>query len=185
MERTLLVGDHLFVNRFIYGPTASDLVGKLMPVRAVRRGDIVIFRSPEEPQIDMVKRCVALPGDEVRVVDKRLYVNGDWVDDSAVTQHSDPRVLAGSRDNFGPLIVPDDHYFCMGDNRDNSNDSRFWGTVPAYFVKGRALLVYWSFGGETSDGTWRGWGSRLRQLGATAIGFFSKTRWSRMFHVIR
>ncbi len=185
MEKTLLVGDHLFVNRFIYGPTPSGIGNKLMPVRDVRRGDIVIFRSPQEPEIDMVKRCVGLPGDRVEVIEKRLYVNGEYVDDNAVTQHSDPRVLSGRRDNFGPKVVPDDHYFCMGDNRDNSNDSRFWGTVPAYFVKGRALLVYWSFGGETSDGTWQGWGSKLRQLGATAIGFFSKTRWDRMFHLIR
>ena len=102
MERTLLVGDHLFVNRFIYGPSPSSLAGKLMPARQVRRGDIVIFRSPEEPEIDMVKRCVALPGDRVEVVEKKLYVNGDYVDDSAVTQHSDPRVLAGSRTTSAP-----------------------------------------------------------------------------------
>ena len=185
MEKTLLVGDHLFVNRFIYGPEPSVLEGTLLPARPVRRGDGVIFRSAAAPAIDMVKRCVALPGDEVRIADKNLYVNGELVDDSAVTQHRDPRVLGGSRDNFGPITVPENQYFCLGDNRDNSNDSRFWGTVPAEFVKGRALLVYWSFGGETPDGTWRGWGSKLRQLGATAIGFFSKTRWDRMLHVIR
>lgn len=185
MEETLLVGDHLFVNRFIYGVSGSKLEDALLPVRDVQRGDVVIFRSPEEPDIDMVKRCVALPGDEVQIINKQLYVNDEWVDDSAVIQHGDPRVLNGRRDNFGPITVPADQYFCMGDNRDNSNDSRFWGTVPAYFVKGRAFLVYWSFGGETSDGTWRGWGAKLQQLGETAIGFFAKTRWDRMFHLIR
>jgi len=185
MEETLLVGDHLFVNRFIFGSAPSGLESKILPLRTVERGDVVIFRSPEDPRIDMVKRCVALPGDEVQVVQKKLYINGEFVDDSAMTQHSDRRVMSGARDNFGPVTVPMDHYFCMGDNRDNSNDSRFWGTVPAYFVKGRAVLVYWSFGGETPDGSWQGWGSKLRQLGVTAIGFFSKTRWKRMFHVIR
>lgn len=185
MEDTLLVGDHLFVNRFVYGETATPLERSMLPLRSVERGDIVIFRSPEDPSIDMVKRCIGVPGDLVRVVDKELYINGQWVDDNTFTQHRDPRVLRGRRDNFGPFEVPEGQYFCMGDNRDNSNDSRFWGTVPAHFVKGRALLVYWSFGGQTSDGTWRGLGPKLRQLGATAIGFFSKTRWSRMFHVIR
>ncbi|MDX1643341.1 MAG: signal peptidase I [Thermoanaerobaculia bacterium] len=185
MEDTLLVGDHLFVNRFVYGQTATPLERSMLPLRSVERGDIVIFRSPEEPSIDMVKRCIGVPGDEIRVVDKELYINGEWIDDAAFTRHRDPRVLRGRRDNFGPFEVPEGEYFCMGDNRDNSNDSRFWGTVPAHFVKGRALLVYWSFGGQTSDGTWRGLGPKLRQLGATAIGFFSKTRWNRMLHVIR
>lgn len=185
MEDTLLVGDHLFVNRFVYGQATTPLEERLFPQRAVERGDVVIFRSPEDPTIDMVKRCVGMPGDEVRVIDKELYINGEWVDDSDFAEHRDPRVLDGRRDNFGPITVPEGQYFCMGDNRDNSNDSRFWGTVPARFVKGRALLVYWSFGGETSDGTWRGLGPKLRQLGATAIGFFSKTRWKRMLHVIR
>ncbi len=185
MEDTLLVGDHLFVNRFIYGQAATPVESSALPLRSVARGDIVIFRSPEDPSIDMVKRCIGVPGDEIRVVDKELYINGEWIDDSSFTRHRDPRVLRGRRDNFGPFEVPDGEFFCMGDNRDNSNDSRFWGTVPAHFVKGRALLVYWSFGGRTSDGTWRGLGPKLRQLGATAIGFFSKTRWNRMFHVIR
>ncbi len=184
MEETLLVGDHLFVNRFIYGSTASGLERALLPTRDIRRGDVVIFRSPEEPGIDMVKRCVALPGDEVRLQDKDLYINGERVDDSAVTQHRDPVVRSKSFDHE-QFLIPEGQYFCMGDNRDNSNDSRFWGTVPARYIKGRALLIYWSFGGETPDGTWRGWGTKIRQLGATAIGFFSKTRWTRMFHLIR
>lgn len=193
MEDTLLIGDHLFVNRFIYGAASSTVEHSILPQRPVERGDIVIFRSPERPRVDMVKRCVALPGDEVRVVEKGLYINGDWVDDDAYTWHRDPRVFADSsavpdsarrRDNFGPFVVPEDHYFCLGDNRDQSYDSRFWGPVPAHFVKGRAFLIYWSYGGGTSDGVWRGWGHKLRQLGGTAIGFFHKTRWRRTFRVI-
>ena len=142
----------------------------------------------------MVKRCVALAGDEVKIVNKDFYVNGQKVEDSSYTWHRDSRVFedrsgvqesARRRDNFGPYEVPSGHYFCLGDNRDQSYDSRFWGPVPAHFVKGRALLIYWSFGGGTSDGVWRGWGQKLRQLAGTAVGFFHRTRWDRTFHLIR
>lgn len=194
MEDTLLIGDHLFVNRFIYGEGATGLERSLLPSREVRRGDIVIFRSPEEPEVDMVKRCIGLPGDTVEIVDKDLFINGRWVDDSDYTVHRDRQVFAERpgtppdyvrRDNFGAFTVPPGQYFCMGDNRDHSWDSRFWGTVPRHYVKGRALLIYWSFGGETPDGTWRGWGTRLRQLGNTLVNFVTETRWSRTFHLVR
>ncbi len=194
MEETLLVGDHLFDNRFAYGATAGGLEDRLFPLREVERGDIVIFRSPERPRVDMVKRCVGLPGDVVEIRDKDLYVNGEWVNDGTFTQHADARVYPDrpsvpqqlrKRDNFGPYEVPGDSYFCLGDNRDHSYDSRFWGPVPRHFVKGRALLIYWSFGGETSDGVWRGWGHKLRQLGRTAAGLLTQSRWGRTFRLIR
>jgi len=194
MEESLLIGDHLFVNRFIYGPAASKIERNLFPLRHVERGDIVIFRSPERPLVDMVKRCVALAGDEVQLINKDLLVNGERVDDDSYTWHRDTRLFedrssipesARRRDNFGPYVVPKDHIFCLGDNRDQSYDSRFWGPVPAHFVKGRAFMIYWSFGGETSDGVWRGWGNKLRQLAGTAVGFFSRTRWNRTFQIIR
>ncbi len=184
MEDTLLVGDHLFVNRFIYGARGLGELGGALPWRDVQRGDIVIFRSPERPTLDMVKRCVGLPGDVVQVVDKDLYVNGKWVEDGIYTKHADAQLVA-KRDRFGPFTVPEDHYFCMGDNRDRSHDSRFWGPVPRRFVKGRAFLVYWSYGGETSDGNWHGWGVKVRQLARTAVGFFTRTRWDRTFDLIR
>lgn len=193
MEDTLLVGDHLFVNRFIYGSTSTAVEEAVLPRRDIRRGDIVIFRSVEEPTIDLVKRCIAIGGDEVRVVDKELYVNQELVVDDDFALHRDPRIFppnspyreARARDNFGPLTVPEDHLFCMGDNRDFSYDSRYWGAVPMHYVKGRAFLIYWSFGGETPDGTWQGWGPRLRQLANTALGFVTKTRWSRTLRLIR
>jgi signal peptidase I len=187
MEKTLLIGDHLFVNRFIFGAESSQLEKALFPLREVQRGDIVIFRSPERPTVDMVKRCVGIPGDTIRVTGKTLFVNGEPVDESGFAVHDRRRSRTGlrSRDDFGPYVVPPAHYFCMGDNRDHSYDSRFWGPVPAHFVKGRAFLVYWSFGGETPDGSWPGWGERLRQLGQTAVSFGTKTRWSRTLHVIR
>lgn len=193
MEETLLVGDHLFVNRFIFRPTATELEKKLLPQRGVQRGDIVIFRSVETPSMDMVKRCIGLPGDVIEVVDKRLFLNGEEVDDSAYARHTDPRTQRRSgvrsalanRDNYGPYTVPQDHYFCMGDNRDHSYDSRFWGPVPAHYVKGRAFLIYWSYGGEVSDGNWHGWWQKLRQLAGTAVGFFTRTRWTRSFQIVR
>lgn len=184
MEETLLVGDHLFVNRFIYGAKASAIEKKLFPLRDVNRGDVVIFRSPERPGIDMVKRCVAIPGDTVQIVDKQLLVNGERQNETAFAIHRDDRPLKG-RDRFGPYVVPADHYFCMGDNRDHSYDSRFWGPVPAHFVKGRAFLVYWSFGGKTPDGAWPGWGARIKQLALTATGFVTKTRWGRTLHLVK
>ena len=188
MEETLLIGDHLFVNRFIFGPATTALERKLFPIRNVNRGDVVIFKSPERPSVDMVKRCIGLPGDTIEIKDKDLYVNGEWVEDSEYTVHRDQQLIPGNfrrRDNFGPFIVPENSYFCLGDNRDHSYDSRFWGTVPAHHVKGRAFLVYWSFGGETPDGTWPGWGAKIRQLGKTAAGFVTRTRWSRTLHLVR
>ena len=193
MESTLLIGDHLFVNRFIYGQPPTGPLARLLPHREVDRGDVVIFRSVERPQ-DMVKRCIGRPGDTIRIVDKDLYLNGEWVDDGAYTVHRDAQVYANRadvtaagrvRDNFGPYTVAAGGYFCMGDNRDQSYDSRYWGLVPVHYVKGRALLIYWSYAGETPDGEWHGWGSKLAQVFRTAVGFFSNTRWSRTFHLIR
>ncbi len=194
MEDTLLVGDHLFVNRYIFGPRLSTLEQKLLPGRDVQRGDIVIFRSPETPKMDLVKRCIGLPGDELRMVDKQLFLNDQEVDDSEYVVHRDTHIYPSTgpfapdrrrRDNWGPLLVPDDHLFCLGDNRDHSHDSRQWGPVPMAHVKGRAVMVYWSYGGETPDGTWQGLGHRLKQLANTALGFLTKTRWKRTFKLIR
>jgi len=188
MENTLLIGDHLFVNRYIFGPRPTTLEQKLLPGREVRRGDIVIFRSPETPKMDLVKRCIGLPGDELRMVNKPLYLHGATLDVDLYTKHTDRHVYTAvpleRRDNWGPLLVPDDHLYCMGDNRDESYDSRMWGPVPLAHVKGRAVMVYWSYGGETSDGTWRGLGHRLKQLANTALGFVTKSRWKRTFKLI-
>lgn len=192
MEDTLLVGDHLIVNRFIYGAAATSWLRPVLPVREPERGDIVVFRSPQEPRVDLVKRLIGLPGDTVRIVDKELYVNGQQVDDSSFAKHGDPTtgghrrdVTLYRRDNFGPYTVPPEHYFFLGDNRDFSYDSRYWGPVPDHFVKGRTFLIYWSYGGETPDGRWHGLGAKIRQLARTAAGFFTKTRWSRTFDVPR
>jgi signal peptidase I len=194
MEENLLIGDHILVNKFIYGPRASALEKALLPFREVRRGDVVVFRWPVDPSRDFIKRAVGLPGDVVKFVDKRLYVNGKPVADESYTYHSDPVTYprapaqgpGHSRDNFGPVRVPLDSYFCVGDNRDNSHDSRFWGVVPANHLKGRAFVVYWSFEEDPSDAMdWPGWRGRLRQIGRVALHFFSHTRWERTFRIVR
>lgn len=194
MEETLLIGDHLFVNRFIYGPTKTGAEASLLPSRQVRRGDIVIFRSPEPPHLDLVKRCVGMPGDVIDVVDKQLYINGKAVDDASYAVHKQSELypdLPGQeergriRDQYGPRVVPPGHYFCMGDNRDSSLDSRFWGPLPAHLVKGRAFVIYWSYGGGTSDGQFRSFGESLSRILRTIVYFFPKTRWERTFRLIR
>lgn len=188
MEDTLLVGDHLFVNRFIYGPAPTALERKLLPNRAIDRGDVVIFRSVEQAGVDMVKRCVGLPGDTIQIDNKELFINGRKVDDDSYAVHKEGRTIPpglSERDFFGPYKVPAERYFCLGDNRDRSHDSRFWKGVPRHHVKGRASIIYWSNGGETSDGRWHGYGHKIKQLLSTAVGFFTRTRWSRTFHLVR
>jgi signal peptidase I len=192
MENTLLVGDHLFVNRFIDGPAPTAIERKLLPLRPLRRGDIVVFRGPEDPRVDVVKRCIGLPGDHLQMVAKHLSLNGKPVHDEAFAIYRDPNVYADRpyypeqerrRDNFS-TVVPPDSYFCMGDNRDNSWDSRFWGPLPRHLLKGRPVFIYWSYGGETAYNA-TGLGAQLRQIADTALGFFTRTRWERTFHLIR
>ncbi len=193
MEENLLVGDHILVNKFIYGPAPTAVERALLPVRPIERGDVVVFKWPEDPSRDFIKRCVALPGDTVEIFNKRLFLNGEEVEDGTYTYHVDnrvyPRTVFGDpwsrRDNFGPEEVPAASYFCLGDNRDNSRDSRVWGTVPASHVKGRAFMIYWStsVGGETFE--WPGLAGKLRQLGQLAANFGSATRWERTFEIVR
>jgi signal peptidase I len=182
MENTLLIGDHLFVNRFIYGPAATDLERKLLPLRAVRRGDIVIFRSKTDKGMDIVKRAIGVPGDTIQVDNGDLYLNGKDVADESYVIHKRPDPPFAPRDWFGPVTVPERRYFFMGDNRDESLDSRFWGFLPAHLVKGRALFIYWSNGNQPPEGT-----NPLVGLLRTARGFFrfKNTRWDRSFRLIR
>ena len=150
MEPNLLVGDHLLVNKFIFGPATSGLERTLLPMRQVERGEVLVFKFPEEPERDFIKRVIGLPGETLEYKDQRVFINGmPLIEPYAHYQlpatgegnSSDPRV------RYGPVTIPADHYFMMGDNRDDSQDSRYWGFLPASYVKGRALFIYWSFGG--------------------------------------
>ena len=194
MEENLLVGDHILVNKLIFGFHASDLERRLLPLRNVRRGDVVVFRFPVDPTRDFIKRCIGLPGDELEIRDKQVYVNGEALAESAYVHHVDPRTYPSSvflsddyryRDNYGPITVPEGRLFCMGDNRDDSHDSRFWGTVPIAFVKGRAFLIYWSFDSAQESTTWPGYIGRVRQLAEVILRFPVSTRWNRSLNLIR
>jgi signal peptidase I len=189
MEENLLVGDHLLVNKFMFGPTAWSLERALLPTEEPGRGDVVVFKYPEEPDRDFIKRIIGLPGDTIEIRDRRVYVDGAPVDEPYV-HFLEP---AGSptqevtsldvRNRYGPVTVPEGHYFVMGDNRDNSQDSRYWGFLPRGYVKGRALIVYWSYEAEGDEGG--GGGSGVGRAFSVITHFFTRTRWDRMLHQIR
>ena len=190
MEDNLKIGDHIIVNKFIYGPATAGWQ-KVMPLRDVRRGDIVVFRYPRGPETDYVKRVIGMPGDTISIRDRVVLINGKPLAEPYVI-HRDPRVFPympmqiepfRSRDQMSPYTIPEGEYFAMGDNRDFSSDSRYWGTVPRSMIKGRAFLVYWSFNGPQAapDATLK---QRLRELGYVAFHFFTQTRWDRTFFIV-
>ncbi len=171
MIPTLLIGDHILVSKLSYGiqwPSNCKFQMALPPVNCYastaliefgkpQRGDIIVFRFPEDEEKDFIKRIVGVPGDTVQVLNKKVLVNGILLDDKAFTQRIDPGVIDGTinpRDNFGPVTVPDDAYFVMGDNRDQSLDSRFWGFVREEKIRGKAFRIYWSWSGQ---GNWTEW----------------------------
>ncbi len=187
MERTILVGDHLLVNKFVYAPHLPALA-RLFPYRDVRRGDIIVFKKPGDDvqyRDVLVKRAVGTPGLTIQVEEGRLFVNHE-PSDEAYVQHVPHDPSPGDpRDYFGPFTVPSGDYFGMGDNRDNSLDSRFWGPIPRANIFGRPFLLYWSYEAEPNSHIWRGLIEKIRQLASVAIHFFSRTRWDRMFRLIR
>ena len=199
MEDNLLVGDHLIVDRMAYAP-AGRLTGHLLPYDPVKRGDIIVFRYPLNIKEDYVKRVIGVAGDRIRLVNKQVYLNGKELNEPYKIHKSS--FANAYRDNFpatpdvnlppsaldmlehhvvnGEVVVPPGYYFAMGDNRDNSADSRYWGFVPRENIKGKPLLVYWSYDAPTED------------LVDFTIGhfvdlvqhFFTKTRWNRTFMLI-
>ena len=189
MEDNLLPGDHIIVNKFIYGPQLPFAEG-LFPLREPQRGDVIVFRNPEDPQTDYVKRVVALPGETVAIRNKKVFIDGRELSEP-YTVFTDERTYPKgrflpepyrSRDQFGPYVVPAGQYFAMGDNRDESHDSRYWGSVPRALIKGRAFIVYWSF--DMAPARDDSPGERLRELGRVVAYFFPKTRWHRTGFVI-
>ncbi len=155
MEPNLLIGDHLLVNKMVFGPVGSSLERAVMPVRSVVRGDVLVFKYPEEPTRDFIKRVVGLPGETLELKGTQVYINGQPLSEPyALYQRLPDMLLPGDvRRAYGPVTIPEGHYFMMGDNRDDSQDSRYWGYLPAGHIKGRALFVYWSFGGP-DDTRW-------------------------------
>ncbi|MGH9749104.1 MAG: signal peptidase I [Candidatus Polarisedimenticolia bacterium] len=184
MEPNLLVGDHLLVNKFVYGPVASEIERTLLPMRAPRRGDIAVFKFPEEPERDFIKRVIGLPGDTVEVRDRQVSINGAPIEEPYKV-HRNPRGLNIDQDNYGPETVPDGHLFCMGDNRDNSRDSRAWGFVPRDYVKGRAFMIWWSYDEDRDAYLKTSVADRARSIWSKITHLFTRSRWERTFRIIR
>jgi signal peptidase I len=173
MENNLLVGDHLLVNKFAFAPSLSAFERVILPIGHIKRGDVVVFKYPVEPDRDFIKRVIGLPGETLEVKRKIVYINGKALTEPYVhfiRPLSPERAESlDVRDDYGPVTVPPDQYFMMGDNRDNSADSRFWGFLPADYIKGKALMIYWSY--EPEEG------------GVAAV--LTGTRWNRLLHQIR
>lgn len=186
MMASLLPGDHVLVNKFVYraaGPGGRAPAG--LPGRGVRRGEVVVFRFPRDPSRAFVKRCVGLPGERVELAHGRLLVNGRSLDEAAYL--FPPGESRPSEPDFGPLDVRPGEYFCLGDNRARSSDSRHWGTVPARYIEGRALLVLWSrverpVRGGTDER--EAWGT-IPSLPESAAAAGGAIRWERSFTWVR
>ncbi len=152
MIPTLLVGDHILVSKFSYGPQIPFTHYRLFTLDRPKRGQVVVFLEPMERKKDFIKRVIGLPGETVQVIDRRVYIDGKPLDEG-YAYYSDARYVRGL-DNFGPFKVPENCYFMMGDNRENSSDSRVWGPVPFELIKGRAFLIYWSWDGPHHSVRW-------------------------------
>jgi signal peptidase I len=172
MEPTLLIGDHLLVNKFIYGIKIPFIDKKVLKFKKPQRGDIIVFKFkdpeyPEKPEVDFIKRVIAVEGERVEIIKKKVFINGKlmpdpygvFLDDNTDDTYTSPK------DNFGPVIVPKDSVFCLGDNRDKSHDGRFWGYVKLDRIRGKAFILYFS------------WNSNSESL-------LGKIRWSRFGHLL-
>ncbi|MGB9836908.1 MAG: signal peptidase I [Candidatus Saccharicenans sp.] len=188
MEPTLLVGDFLLVNKFIYARPVIPLEATILPCKKIERKDIVVFKYPRDLKKDYVKRVIALEGEKVEIKDKEVYVNDRPLDEKYKV-HIDAQVFQKNgyyqyddviRDNFGPVVVPPGHLFVMGDNRDNSLDSRYWGFLPMSYIKGRPWLIYFSYEAERDAYLKNGVRDKFKKF----FRFLFKTRWSRIFKVV-
>jgi signal peptidase I len=178
MEPNLLVGDHLLVNKFVFGPVLAGAERALLPMSDIARGNVIVFKYPEDPERDFIKRVIGLPGEQIEVRRKRVYIDGKLLNEPYAhyleapppmpdeAQPGDPPPSGDPRESYGPVTVPPKHYFVMGDNRDNSQDSRYWGFLTRDYVKGRALVIYWSYEAEAGN-------------------VVTGTRWGRLLHQVR
>jgi len=200
MEDTLLVGDHLLVDKLAYAPHDA-VTAHLLPYSDIKRGDIIVFRYPVDIRETYVKRVMGVPGDHIHLVNRQVFLNGHPLDEPYVAYKAPPSAYADNfptapaysiyppaekmlRENVqdGEVVVPPGFYFAMGDNRDNSSDSRYWGFVPRENIIGKPLIIYWSYDASTEDLTNPGVG--VSHLIDMILHFPTKTRWSREFRLI-
>lgn len=171
MQENLLIGDHLMVNKMVYQGDGSGI----LPSREVRRGDVVVFKFPEEPERDFIKRVIGLPGETVTAGQRQVLIDGQPLEEDYA------RFIHGGQPAPREYRVPEGHYFMMGDNRDNSHDSRFWGSLPEEYVKGKGLFIYWSYGAPREEYLETRLSRRLVDLLLLPVRFVSRTRWERFF----
>ncbi len=207
MENTLLIGDHVFVDRVLEAPRAN-WIRPIVPYREIKHGDIIVFISPAQPGLYVVKRIIGVPGDHLHLRDGVVYRNGQPLSETYVIHNGS---VSPYRDNFpaispamagaqvtkewqltlpshvvgDDLVVPPDSYFGMGDNRDVSYDSRYWGFIPRDNVIGRPMFIYWSFETPANQYEKTGIGDRVAFIGQVVIHFFDQTRWRRMLKLVR
>ncbi len=147
MIPTLLVGDHILVNKFIYGVKIPFIRKTLIPISSPQREDVIVFIYPKDKSKDFIKRVIGLPGEEIKIISRKIYINGKLFDDKYgyFSDEGKQSTHFLRKTGFGPVIVPENHLLVLGDNRDNSRDSRYWGFVPLESVKGKAFIIYWSW----------------------------------------
>ena len=185
MEQNLLIGDHLLVNKFVYAPAATAAERMLLPIGEYQRGDVLVFKYPEDPERDFIKRLIGLPGETIELRQSRVFINGEpiaepYLDAMRQGGHMPPDI----RGTFGPQVVPEGHRFMMGDNRGDSQDSRYWGALPVGYVKGKAFVLYWSYKSEGESYSDAGIGATLRRLGSAVTHFITRTRWERLLRAV-
>jgi signal peptidase I len=164
MKQTLQIGDHILVNKFIYGIKIPFLQSVILPFKQPKRGDIIVFKFPVDPDKDFIKRVIGVAGDKVEGRNKKIYLNDKPIDDD-FSIRTDPQIIPRGvqpRDNFGPITVPSKALFVMGDNRDQSFDSRFWNFVDLKAVSGKAFMIYWSWDQENFGVRWKRIGKLLK-----------------------
>lgn len=188
MEPTLLIGDFLLVNKLAYTKGTSALERLILPGKDIERQDIIVFKYPKDLSKDFVKRVIALEGEKVEIRNKQVYINDEPIsedykvhNDSQVFERNDYYHYDDSiRDNYGPVYVPSGHCFAMGDNRDNSSDSRYWGFLPMDYLKGRPWIIYFSYEAEIGAHLKTSLQDRMKKL----VRFIPKARWKRILKLI-
>ena len=181
MELNLLVGDHLLVNKFVYAPSVTWVERSLLPMGEVERGDVLVFKYPQDPERDFIKRVVGLPGETIELRRSQVLIDGELIEEPYLDlMRPGGRLPPDFMGTFGPMFVPEGHVFMMGDNRGDSQDRRYWGSLPLDHVKGRAFVLYWSYDADSEFYADVGIGATARRIFSAVTHFFTRTRWDRL-----
>ena len=179
MENTLLVGDHIMVDKVAYTKSVGAIDGFFLPQKKIQRGMVVAFKAPNDHKKLYVKRVIGLPGEIIHIRYQKVYINDKPLDEPYVIHSDKRRKSVPGRDHFPKYKVPEGQYFCMGDNRDDSMDSRRWGSVPEEFIIGAPWRIYWSYRTDGKEYLKANFLQRLKDIVVTVFNFFAETRWER------